>query len=472
MNKISTISFAMLLVLAIFTTACSSGSAAANEETKPAASTVQEEEAAVPVEIGLVETGDISLVFSYSGTLQPEDKVNIVPGAAGRVESVLVDVGDEVKAGDTLALIEDDTYQAHIKQAEAAVTTAKLSLAKMEIGSRPEEIAAAQAAVELARAALNDVASVSSDERTKAAADLANAEATLRTAQAEYDKIAWAGDVGSTPQAAALQRATIAYERSLANYNLDTNPSDAQLSPLMLQLAQAELNLALKVEPFREVDFATARAGIQQAEAALELAQLQLDETTVTAPFDGIIAELNITEGSRVGQQASIATIISGNLEAEVDVQESLISQVTVGQSASLQVTAYPGQDFPGVVTNVSPEADPQTRTFTVKVKPTDGEELLRSGMYADVSILAQENKNSTLAPRAAVIQNGGEPYAFVVNGDNSVERRTVTTGLFDTNRIEILAGLKPDDVVVTAGQTSLIDGVMVDITNDPRLKE
>ena len=76
------------------------------------------------------------------------------------------------------------------------------------------------------------------------------------------------------------------------------------------------------------------------------------------------------------------------------------------------------------------------------------------------------------MAPRAAVIQDGGEPYVFAVNSDNSVERRTVTTGLFDNNRIEILAGLKPDDVVVTAGQPSLVDGAMVDITNDPRLKE
>jgi HlyD family secretion protein len=458
----------ILLGAALVLAACGGGGPAAAEAAQ--ALPTEEIEATVPVEIGLVETGDISLIFFYSGTLKPKDEINIIPGAAGRIASLLVDVGDEVKAGDTLAIIEDNIQQAQIKQAEAALTMARLNLAKMEIGSRPEEIAAAQAAVELARAALNDVATVDDNERTREATELARTEAALRTAQAEYDKIAWAGDIGSTPQAAALQQATIAYESALARYNLGVNPSDSQLAPLMLQLAQAELALSLKVQPFREVDFATARAGIQQAEAVLELAKLQQAETIITAPFDGIVSQVNISQGSRVSQQTPIASIISNELQAEVEVQENLISQVSEGKSASFQVSAYPGQDFPGVVTHINPQADPNTRTFKVTVTPTQGVELLRSGMFADVAILAQENKNTILVPRSAVIQGDGEPYVFVVNDDNSVEQRTVTTGLFDSDRIEVLAGLKPGDAVVIAGQPNLVDGAQVEIANDPRI--
>ena len=476
MKNPSFILFSILLGIVLVVSACS-GSANANDtneesESVAQAAPLEEEEVPVPVEVALVETGDISLIFSYSGTIQPEDEINIVPGAAGRIESVLVEVGDEVKAGETIAIVEDETYLAQIKQAEAALTTTQLNLAKMEIGSRPEEIAAAQAAVELARASLNDIANVDDNERTRAASDLANAEARLRVAQAEYDKIAWAGDVGSTPQAAALQEATVAYERALADYTLDTNPSDSQLAPLMLNLAQAELNLSLTVEPFREVDFATARAGIQQAEAALELANLQLAETTIKAPFDGVIAELNITEGSRVSQQTPIALLISTELEALANVEESRISQISTGQNASLQVGAYPGQDFPGVVTSVSPTADKNTRTFEVKITPTDGAELLRGGMFADVSILAQEKTNTLLAPRTAIVQTQGEPLVFVVMEDSTVEQRTVTTGLFDSNGVEILSGLKAGDVIVVAGQPNLVDGATVEVTNDPRIAE
>ncbi len=476
MKNFSFISLIILLAAAFFISACSGNFGGAEDEESVAQAAPlpkEEEEAAVPVEIAMVETGDISLILSYTGSLQPEDDINLIPGAAGRVESVMVEVGDTVKTGDPIAIIEDDTYQVQIKQAETALATAKLNLAKMELGSRPEEIAASQAAVELARAALNDVANVSDDERTTAAANLANAEAALKRAQSEYDKIAWAGDVGSTPQAATLQQATIAYESALAGYNLGTNPSDSQLAPLMLQLAQAELNLALRIEPFRQVDFAIAEAGIKQAETALEMAQLQLDETTIRAPFDGVIAELNITNGSMVSQQTPIASIISEELEAEVEVQESAISQVEDGQFASMQVTAYPGQDFPAVVTSVAPTANADTRTFKVAITPTDGSELLRSGMFADVSILAQENTNSTLAPREAVLQDGTQPSVYVViNEDNTVERRDVTTGLHDAERVEILSGLKPGDLVVIAGQPSLADGVKVEVVNDPRIAD
>lgn len=219
-NQRSTIYLFCIIGAMLLVTGCNSSSEPVAQAAAPPDT---DQETTVPVEIALVETGDISLVFSYSGTLQPKDEVNIMPGAAGRVESVLVELGDEVKAGDVMAVIEDDTYRAQIKQAEAALATARLNLAKMELGSRPEEIAAAQAAVELARAALNDVANISDDERTQAAANLARAEAALKKAQSEYDKIAWAGDVGSTPQALALQEATVAYESALANYNLGTS---------------------------------------------------------------------------------------------------------------------------------------------------------------------------------------------------------------------------------------------------------
>jgi membrane fusion protein (multidrug efflux system) len=86
--------------------------------------------------------------------------------------------------------------------------------------------------------------------------------------------------------------------------------------------------------------------------------------------------------------------------------------------------------------------------------------------MFADVSILAQEHNNTLLVPRTAIIEDSGQPLAFVVKADNTVEQRLVTTGLFDTDRIEILSGLKAGDIVVTAGQPNLMDGAKVEITN------
>jgi HlyD family secretion protein len=463
MKRLIPLVLILLLGAALSTTACQSQAA----EQPVAQAAAPEEEKVIPVEVAEIKTGRMALVLSYAGTLQAKDNLNIIPGANGRIESVLVEVGDEVKAGDPLAIVEDDTYLVQLKQAEAALTNAKLNLAKMELGSRPEEIAAAQAAVQLARAVVNDVANVNDDERTRAAADLAKAEAELKAAQAEYDKVAWAGDVGRTPQAIRLEQATIGHQNSLARYNLDTNPSDSQMAPLMLQLANAELALALKQQPYRQIDFESARIAIQQAEAALEMANIQLGEVVIKAPFDGVVAELMVSKGSRVGPQSNVAQFISKEVEVVVNVPESRIGQLKKGQNAALQVTAYPGQEFPGVVSSIAPVANTNTRTFEVKITPTKGMDLLRSGMYVNAAVLAEEKQQTLLAPRAAIVTTDEQPLVYVVKSDNTVERRPVTTGLSDEENMEILAGLKVGETVVTAGQPNLTDGAKVEVTSN-----
>jgi len=267
------------------------------------------------------------------------------------------------------------------------------------------------------------------------------------------------------PQALALEQATINYENALAAYNLQTNPSDSQLAPLMAQLTQAELALALTIEPFREIDYEIARTAIEQAESGLALANLQLADTTIDAPFDGIIAEVYITEGSAVGPQGGVVRQVSKEVEASIEVEESRIGQIFDGQSASLQINAYPGQQFPATVTSVAPVADQDTRTFTVKVTPTDPEGQLRSGMYANTRLLIDEKENTLLLPRDAVTTINEQPTVYVIDGDR-VEQRPVELGLTNDGQVEILSGLEAGETVVTAGQPNLTDGARVEVVN------
>jgi HlyD family secretion protein len=459
MKQWSFIFFSVWLSLILSLTGCGAAVQPEAQATPP-----QPERTPIPVEVATVQTGNINRIFGYSGALQAKQTVSLIPGATGRIMSLLVEVGDEVKAGDPIAIVKHDTYEAQVDQAEAGLAKARLNLAKMKEGSRPEEITAAQAAVDLARANVNDVANVNDNERTVAAANLAKAETALRQAQAEYDKIAWAGDVGETPQAAALEQATIAYQTALASYNLATHPSDSTLAPLMAQLSQAELKLSLTLKPYRDIDIQMAQADVQQAEAAAKLAHLQLDETTIKAPFEGVVAELYITEGSLVGPQTPVALFVSKSLEVLIDVEEERIGQISRNQNAALNVVAYPGQTFPAVVTSIAPVADQETHTFVVKVTPVDTDYLLRSGMSADVSILVEGDKNVLLAPQAAVIMANNKATVYVVKDNNVVELRTVETGLTDNNRIEIRSGLAAGDKVVVAGQSNLVDGAPVKI--------
>ncbi len=456
----------LLVGAALITAACGAGGPPGGAPGGPGMPSAGEK--VVAVEVAAVQTGSMAQVLAYPGSLEAKDSVDIVPGASGRIAALYVRVGDKVKAGDPIARIEDNTYQVQVKQAGAALISAKANLAKMELGSRPEEIAATQTAVEMARAQLNDVTTISDDERTRASAGLATAQAALKAAQSDYDKIAWAGDVGTTPQGQALQNATIAYQNALANYNLSVHPSDSSVAPLKNSLAQAELALALKQQPYRQVDFETARAVITQAEASLEQANIQLDEVVIKAPFDGVIASLTISQGSRVSQQTVVARLLSQAMEVSLAVPESAISQVKEGQSAALKLTAYPDKDFPGKVTSIAPTAAKDTRTFEVKVTPTDGDGLLRSGMYANVSILVQERKNTLVVPQAAVTMQKKQPSVYVVKSDNTVEQRAVTTGLKDQTQIEILSGLQAGDTIVIAGQSNLVDGAKVTLNNAP----
>ena len=454
------VALTLFVITSPMMTACSP---AVDPVAQAAAPVVPAEEPATSVQVAAAATGDIALVYSYTGDLLAKASVSVIPTAAGQIVSLLVEVGDELRAGDPIAVVDSRVYAAQLKQAEAGLEAAWLSVKKMEEGTRPEQIAAAQAAVQFARNAVNDVTDISDEERTSAVAALARAEAALGQAQADYDRIAWAGQVGMTPEALMLQQATIGYDAAQADYELQTNPSDLQLSPLMIQLAQAELALALALNPSTQSDFDLVNVQVKQAEAAVDLAQAQMDGTVIRAPFDGIVAEIYITEGSMVGPQSPAALLVSKELEVCFNVEESRISQVTEGQYAALQVTAYPGQDFPAVVISVAPIADANTHTFAVKVTPLDEENLLRSGMYADLSLLVEERQGTVLVPRAAVTEVNGQEVVYVVK-DNLVERRAVTSGLSDSDNIEILTGLEADETIVTAGQAGLENGARVEV--------
>lgn len=420
---------------------------------------------AISVRTATVQSGSIATVYNYTGNLQAVNAITVLPMVSGRVQSVLVEAGDQVKAGDPIAVLENKAYAAQLKQAKAQLEVVKLNLQKMEDGARPEQLEAAQEAVQIAKSALTDVYTINDDERTAAVAQLAAAEAQLKLAQYQYDKISWAGQTSMTPQALQLEQATIAYDTAKAAYDLRINPGDAQTAALKAQLTQAELQLKLAQNPTTETEQAIVHKQVELATAAVELAQVQVDESVIRAPFDGTIAEIYIDKGAMVAPTVPVGKLVSDNIEMVFKVEESRLPEVKIGQNAALQVSAYEDVDFPAVVTNIAPIADAHSHTFAVTVTPQDTEHRLHSGMYAKLALLVDERSDALLVPQSAVAKNAqGESVVYVVNSQNQIETRPVTIGLAQNDQVEILSGVAKGEAVVTVGLSQLTDGANVTV--------
>ncbi len=459
MHKKTLIGLLMMALLAVIISGCNTTGA-------PEAQVIVPENPPVPVEVSVVGTGNIANVLNYSGDLEPETSLSLVSIVSGAIEEVMVEAGDEVRAGDPILRIEDTTYRAQLKQAEAGLTVAQANLQKMLNGPRQEQIEIARVGVEAAKAQMEGVTTLTDDERTIASAQLAQAEAALRLAQSQYDKIKWAGQASMTPQALQLEQATIAYQTAKAAYDLQANPDRTTLAQLRAAVRRAELNLELAENPFTDEDYALARASVSQAEGVVALAQYQVDNVILRAPFDGVIAEVYATVGAVGGPQFPAVKLISKDLEVKIEIPENQIGQVYEGQPAALKVSAFPNEDFPAFVKTVAPAADATSHTFSVKIGVSDEVQKLRAGMFADVALLLDERANAVLVPRSAITEVDGQTVVFVVSDDGqTVVARPVKTGLTDDGRIEITDGLSVGETIVTAGLSNLSNGVKINIT-------
>jgi membrane fusion protein (multidrug efflux system) len=144
-------------------------------------------------------------------------------------------------------------------------------------------------------------------------------------------------------------------------------------------------------------------------------------------------------------------------------VEELNIARFQENNPATFTVTAYPGEQFKGLVTSVFPSGDTRSRTFTVKVKPEDQEGRLRPGMFAQLSVELERRENVNTVPRDAIVLRNDKPYAFVV-AENVAGLRPVDLGLQDDKKAEVKGGLQTGEEVVVSGQATLRDKEMVRI--------
>ncbi|MCM3703595.1 efflux RND transporter periplasmic adaptor subunit [Paenibacillus macerans] len=445
-----------LTIAAVFTlslTACSSGNdgetAAANADS-------------AVVEVVQVKQEPLNTVYDLSGTLQSADSATVTFQASGEIKQTLVEVGDKVKEGDVLAVLDDAQARIGVDQAKSGVAQAKGQVSAAEAG-----LAQAEAQIKNAEANLSAVKKGASEEQ------LAQVQNQAKQAEDAYNKAKTDADRYQNLYAQGLISLN-EYEQTQLQLKNAANTLDSakeQLKELadgataeQLKTAKATLEQAQSGKQSAIAAKMQAEAGYQNALASQEQAELALSKTKLTATVSGTILEKMAVAGQAAGA-GNPAFVIGSTAELQVllPVPDSKISAWKAGQKVDV---ALGNETRTGTVTRVYPQTNTGTGTISVEVSVPNPNKDWFPGQVVKAGLQVSDQKG-ILVPAEAVISKGQEPYVFRdVNG--KAVKTTVELGdEIIENRFRVLSGLQENDVVVTAGAEGLFDGDSIATAED-----
>jgi len=360
--------------------------------------------AAKPVTLETVKEETVKRAVDLVGTLAAVDQVTISSEADGKVSRILADLGDRVKAGQPLILVDREKQQYNFDQQRA---TLEKSLAQLGAPD-PQHLPEAEKTPDV----------------QKAAADLAQARQ-------------------------AHDRASQLFKRTLIpQQTLD----DAATT---LQSKQASYDLSLQ-------NAKNLRASIQASEASMKLADRQLRDTEIRAPFDGIVEKRLVNLGELVKTQMPVMAIVRVDpLKVIAEIPEKMAPWIKDGQPVQLRVDAYPDRAFTGKVSRISPAVNTATRAFPFEALVPNQDAVLKPGTFARVHIESDKTDTVLTLPYSAMQYRYGVNRVFVVDGDK-LSVRELKVGDRLGERIEILGGVKSGERVAVTDVDKLADGQKV----------
>lgn len=203
---------------------------------------------------------------------------------------------------------------------------------------------------------------------------------------------------------------------------------------------------------------------VEQAEAAMNLASLQVGNTVVTTPLFGIVAARNVEKGEVISAGIPAFTVIDiKNLLVEVNIPEDLRLTIENGQTVALQVKALGNKEIAGTIKSIGPDADSKTHTYLVRIQVENETQELQPDMLVKAAFPKETRQNVLAVPNEAVLIENDLPYVYIVSEEGTAQKVSVKTGLSDEKMTEI-TGLKEGDLVMIEGQSFVNDGDKVQI--------
>ncbi len=217
-------------------------------------------------------------------------------------------------------------------------------------------------------------------------------------------------------------------------------------------------------------DLDEAQAQVDSTRARVAAKQATIRKKTIRAPFAGELGIRRINPGQYLGAGDPIIDLVDLDpIYAEYTLPERYLSEITAGQEVMVKVAAWPGKEFPGKISAISPNIEKNSRSVQIRAIFNNPDRLLRPGMFADVDTKLPERSSVLTLPERAITYNPYGDSVFVVTeeqGNKSVHRVQVSTGNVTAGRIEIVSGLEAGMEVVTDGHNKLRNGQTVTVDN------
>lgn len=451
--------------------------------------------------------------------------------------------GDYVYQGELLAKIDDRKLQADLVQSHAGiwqaqeqqrVAMANLAQTRANLGQAQATVEQLQATVTQAKAKLGQVRAALAQAEARKQASIANVEeakANLEARIADRDLAAvelqrrqelYAQGVISASERdvyqnrlenaksavkAAESRIQAAEEEvAAAESNIQAIQQDIAAAENQVRAAASQVRAAASQVAAVQSSMAAAQAQVDATNAAIASAQAQanranvtLEDTEIRAPFDGVVAFLNIREGDywspqqlssqtaqNVVETVPIILIDPNELEVKIELPAFEGSQVSPGQTAFVVLdedlnTAYRDAlnhenlisiaSAQGEVFSVSPSVTPGGRAVNVKVRINrinpEKRDSLRNGARVSTWVAVKEAANTIVIPTNVVVYRNQQPFVFVVqekDGQQFVEQRPITIGIKGISSLEVLEGIKPGELLVTEGKNLLVNQTPVKV--------
>jgi RND family efflux transporter MFP subunit len=375
------------------------------------------------------QQGSISDQITGDAVLAPLAQAAIQPKITAPVKKFYVHRGARVHAGQLLATLENKDLQAAALDNRGALTSAEATYETTTKATAPEDL-------------------------TKARLDFAQAKATL-----------------DLDQSIVNARKQLFQQGAIPGRDLDTAQATLVQAQAAYDIAQQHLAALEKVS--NQATLQNAKGTLESARGKYLGAEAQLSYTEIRSPISGVVTDRPLFAGETASSGTALITVMDTSaLIAKLHLAQSQAQQLVLGAPATLRV---PGLDnpVPAKVSLISPALDPGSTTVEVWLRVENRSGTLKAGTAVHATITGRTQPNALTIPASAVmtVQDGGAKYVMIIAPDSTAHKKPVNLGIQNSERVQVLSGVSPSDMVISTGGYGLDENTKVKIGTDPAAK-